>query len=971
MVKNKKIKSVTTTATKTSGGDKTSDFISRKEKLILSKTVGGNISQSPLEFTKDSNIATGAAVKTLSRSSVEGSHKDKVTCVLLNPKNPLQLLSASLDGTIKLWDYNDDVLLKTFDVNLPIEQLILLPSDPEHAYLLVTPNTKDKTLLPKKTSVDDTEMATTESMSKVYQYRLDTSTTTATGNDDDKNRTRLVVELNDCSVISLSADGKYLAMGTRFILYIWPINYSDSDVSMAQFQSYTFQEGITQLAFSPTSTFIAVGQRTGRITFYHYGTENTRGPVTESHHWHSTPVRALKFMDDGNYLLSGGGESVLVVWQLGTGFRRYFPRIGGEISFINITPDYKHFCVSLGDNSIRLINGVTQTVEQVIQGVQQWDRRQQQLELQEQQQDRTYRTCSTNLVWAQGMMVEPRNHHLVLNGAPGSIQFYDSKVDHHALELEIIPNNRNVRQTSQNNAATTADRGHVAMVAFSSNGEWMATVDMRNDQITTIEVYLKFWHWDHDQQTYILHTRVDRPHTEEITSLCFHPSASFPMAITTSMDKTFKVWHLSSQLGRAYNTTISDANEVAWTCRSVGVYRNFWPSASAFSADGSMLTVAFGPVVTVWDPYQNTIQGTLSTSEVDYIKSLHFINDSPYLVSKSKSHLFVWNLLTCTVWWSYQMQARYVSVDPRKDRFVAVVKDDYSNISQLVLFEPSSPQPLLVQALNFVCQGVAWIPSTLDSHRHHDVASDDSNGKNNNTGDTVMSFSDLAYLQPNHTIKIMSVVKATKLEETMEQEITIGSLPSVEERKLFNDAYGSRQQRKTKDALALQSRIHANTLVRNDAVRGKSTERKGPFDRHDQIDGDIFNVPSHILPRVDAIFGTFMDTLMDMKLLHENHVDEKDELDNSTGMDWTKTDRETVTSPSKSTNAPTIVDTNIKPALSSFSVLEPLPSLDVYFADLTVECPASVSLNSSHNLPSSSSSDESSDEDEDVDNIDW
>ena len=35
-----------------------------------------------------------------------------VTNVALNPKNPMQLYSASLDGTIKLWDYNDDVLLK-------------------------------------------------------------------------------------------------------------------------------------------------------------------------------------------------------------------------------------------------------------------------------------------------------------------------------------------------------------------------------------------------------------------------------------------------------------------------------------------------------------------------------------------------------------------------------------------------------------------------------------------------------------------------------------------------------------------------------------------------------------------------------------------------------------------------------------------------------------------------------------------
>lgn len=83
---------------------------------------------------------------------------------------------------------------------------------------------------------EGTELAATEQTTKVYQYRLDTSTTTAE-NDGDKNRTRLVADLNDCLTIALSTDGKFLAMGTRFTLYIWPVNHSDSDVSEAQFRS--------------------------------------------------------------------------------------------------------------------------------------------------------------------------------------------------------------------------------------------------------------------------------------------------------------------------------------------------------------------------------------------------------------------------------------------------------------------------------------------------------------------------------------------------------------------------------------------------------------------------------------------------------------------------------------------------------------------------------------------------------------
>ncbi|CAO3599732.1 unnamed protein product [Absidia cylindrospora] len=952
---------------------------SPKEKLVLSKTLGGNISQSPLEFTKDSkyfflgvgtaikiySIATGAVVKVLSRPSTEGSHKDKVTCVLLNPKNPLQLLSASLDGTIKLWDYNDEVLLKTFMVDLPIKQFVLFPSNPEHAYLLVS------SVSQKKKKKDDVAIA---SSTRVYQYHLDTSTITTAKKTDKNNRnqSRMVAELPDCHMIALSTDASFLAMATRHNFYIWPTNHSESDVFSTQLQSYTVKEGITQIAFHPTSTYVAVGYHTGQIVFYHCLTEETKTtPVTERHHWHSTPVRSLKFMDDGNYLLSGGDESVLVVWQLGTGFRRYFPRIGGEINYISITPDYKHFCLSLGDNSIRMINAVTQTVEQVIQGVQQWDARQQQLQLQEQRQDSVI-ASSNNLVWSQGMMVEPRNHHLVLNGAPGLLQFYDSKVDHHALELEIIPNNRNTRPITITSAIgqstssnTNIDRGHIAHLAFSPNGEWMATVDMRDDQITTVEVYLKFWQWDHDQQTYVLHTRVDRPHNNAITSLCFHPSSSFPMAITTSMDKSFKVWHLSSQSETA---TILESDQVPWTCRSIGVYRNFWPSASAFSADGSMLTVAFGPVVTVWDPYQNTIQGVLSTPEIDSIKSLHFINDSPYLVSRSKSHLFVWNLLTCTVWWSYQIPTRYVSVDPRADRFMVVVKDDHNKISQLVLFEPTSPQPLLVQALNFVCQGVAWLPATQDGY-HGTNTIDQSDGKQNSvTSRATFVSSDLAYLQPNHTIKIMSVVNASKVDVESDHQANIATpLPLADERTLFNDAYGSRQQQKAKDAHVLQSRIHANSLVRDDAVRGKRSNKR---DHHEYQTGDILNGPSHILPRVDVIFESYMATLMAPR-----SSDSLDENNDDYDMDAIKAEQHTITTTSHSTNSMSItsnIDSSMTSTPNDISTLDPLPSLEAYFATLGVDAASSsLPTMSSGGLSSSDADGDESDDDDDIENIDW
>lgn len=84
------------------------------------------------------SVETGQVVRILSSSVQEGGHSDTVTSVMLNPKNSLQLYSASLDGTIKLWDFNDAVLLKTFEVGVPITHMVMHESIPNDVYLTST-----------------------------------------------------------------------------------------------------------------------------------------------------------------------------------------------------------------------------------------------------------------------------------------------------------------------------------------------------------------------------------------------------------------------------------------------------------------------------------------------------------------------------------------------------------------------------------------------------------------------------------------------------------------------------------------------------------------------------------------------------------------------------------------------------------------------------------------------------------------
>ena len=55
-------------------------------------------------------------------------------------------------------------------------------------------------------------------------------------------------------------------------------------------------------------------------------------------HWHQQAVGALAFTPDAAYLLSGGAEAVLVLWQLASGTKQFLPRLGGPLRSFDICP---------------------------------------------------------------------------------------------------------------------------------------------------------------------------------------------------------------------------------------------------------------------------------------------------------------------------------------------------------------------------------------------------------------------------------------------------------------------------------------------------------------------------------------------------------------------------------------------------------------------------------------------------------
>ena len=108
---------------------------------------------------------------------------------------------------------------------------------------------------------------------------------------------------------------------------------------------------MTAIAFHPSENVFATGNEKGQIRVWYNvlprpasedGEDQVMSstindePTTSTLHWHAHAVSSLAFTPNGAYLLSGGREAVLVLWQLHSGHQEYVPRLGAEIEALTV-----------------------------------------------------------------------------------------------------------------------------------------------------------------------------------------------------------------------------------------------------------------------------------------------------------------------------------------------------------------------------------------------------------------------------------------------------------------------------------------------------------------------------------------------------------------------------------------------------------------------------------------------------------
>lgn len=140
--------------------------------------------------------------------------------------------------------------------------------------------------------------------------------------------------------LALSSSGSWLVATAGNKVYV------AKTTSLASgFTKYVSPERLTCLVFHPTEEYFATGDVKGNIRLWYCLNENLAASArgvekktqTTTLHWHAHAVSSIAFTSNGAYLLSGGEESVLVIWQVHTGKKEFVPRVGAPIKTVGVS----------------------------------------------------------------------------------------------------------------------------------------------------------------------------------------------------------------------------------------------------------------------------------------------------------------------------------------------------------------------------------------------------------------------------------------------------------------------------------------------------------------------------------------------------------------------------------------------------------------------------------------------------------
>ncbi|KKF94488.1 U3 small nucleolar RNA-associated protein 17 [Ceratocystis platani] len=467
-------------------------------------------------------------------------------------------------------------------------------------------------------------------------------------------------------------------------------------------------------------------------------------------HWHRRAVHSLKWSRDGNYLVSGGSEHTLVLWQLDTNKQSFLPHLTGIIENIVVSASGSAYVVHLDDNSVMVLSSAQLEPTAYISGVQSA------VYVNSALKDHLvprigekYSLSNIDVVMALNPAAPERMYLCVGDGLQASrngSKPYLQSVDLSSMRSigkQAIARTSLTANNTTPSGATIIDP-EIKHMAFSCDGKWLATIDEwmppSNSQTDLgasegdselrkerREVFLKIW----DAETAIesesqenaplpLVSRINTPHEtshpESVLDLAADPqNARFA---TLGRDGIARIWKprprqrdglaIKDDRGKELHTWICDIAVTVNHRQSIvamsGADYSRIEGRLSFADDGSCLVAAFGAgdegSIHVIDAHTGHIRYSWDDLWRGSLHGLQLLG--PYVIVLSHD-LRVFDMVADSLVYGLPLSnpsnldsssgAANLAIDRMSRHFAVSLR--HTEGSELLIFSPNSMEPLL------------------------------------------------------------------------------------------------------------------------------------------------------------------------------------------------------------------------------------------------------------------------------------
>lgn len=560
-----------------------------------------------------------------------------------------QVLTSSLDGTLRIWDLDDGSAKKVIKIGLPIRHMALSP-DGAKAYLttIKVPKAGDAAAaaspVPMTPATPGKGKAGKEAKtgSQVQEMLLEAP----------KPVLRRLFKCRDVARLSVTLDGVLVA-GARKNVFVWREGFRE-------LIKLKHDRDIKCVAVHSEQRFVAAADERGEIFLWYNALDETdEAPVRSTQmHWHSQAVQAMCVSAEGGYLFSGGKEAVLVIWQLGSGHKSFLPRLGGPIEAVTASPDGTQLAVMCEGGKIRVVDMQTRKIVRSVR-----------LAGMAISAPRTMDGASV-LCGSSGQGL------VAVCGVGGTdVEVWDVKAAVMVGSVEVLPRNfvsqRDKEREGRGERA--AGRVRVSMAAFSGDGGSLAVVHGRDKSGRQGEAHCQLSMWRHSQGRWQVESRVLTPHKEGVTSLSYGPVSAKGQAtllLSSGLDGLFKVWRreariMPSSVAGGGAARKAGQQDLTWRCQSVCGLRPVACGSAALSHDGSVVAAAYAHTLCICAyPSLGLLAAVTNTACRQPITKVQFLPQSACVVAATASSVALWDVATSGLVWSYSLAPLAIAVHP-------------------------------------------------------------------------------------------------------------------------------------------------------------------------------------------------------------------------------------------------------------------------------------------------------------------